>query len=198
MKIECPECHSFYQINDSKIPDKGIYGSCKKCGNKIFIQKETDAEIILEDIPEQNPISDKCPECSQNRQPNETHCSNCGIKYEKYQEYSEKIKAANSSNKHINAPITTAKIAKLRQRWLYIVGFCMVGAYAAMFIPAFLGHSIESGGGSMLWTGLFFYLWWKLRARKGWHGAMIGFALGFLIFMLAAVVSGFMSHTAGG
>lgn len=29
--------------------------------------------------------SDKCPECSQNRQPNETHCQNCGIKYEKYQ-----------------------------------------------------------------------------------------------------------------
>jgi hypothetical protein len=69
-----------------------------------------------------------------------------------------------------------------------------------MFIPAIAGQNInpQSGYGSMFWTGLFFYLWWKRRARKGWHGALVGSAVGLFVFSAAAFISGFIRHGAGG
>jgi len=69
-----------------------------------------------------------------------------------------------------------------------------------MFIPAFAGHSVnpQTGYGSMLWTGLFLYLLWKRRARKGWHGAFwLGVALGVLVFLVAGFVGGLMRSGAG-
>ena len=78
--------------------------------------------------------------------------------------------------------------------WLYLVGVLLVGTYAAMYIPAFAGDKInpQTGFGSLLWTSLFFYLWWKRLGKKGWIGALIGAVLGIVAFTLAAFLSGFM------
>jgi hypothetical protein len=84
--------------------------------------------------------------------------------------------------------------------WLYIAGVLLVGAYAAMLIPAIAGREISplSGYSSMLWNSLFFYLWWKRRARKGWHGALIGSAMALFVFFAAAFISSYVRHGSGG
>ncbi len=91
------------------------------------------------------------------------------------------------------------EVRKPRIIWLYIVGFLLIGNAAAMFAPAFLGQSFDPMGGlgSMIWTGLFFYLWWKRRARKGWHGALIGTALGLLVGILAGFIEAIMRNVTG-
>jgi hypothetical protein len=68
-----------------------------------------------------------------------------------------------------------------------------------MFIPAFAGQSINPQAGlpSVLWSGLFCHLWWKRRARRGWHVALIGIGLGILVFAFAAFVGGFVRRAAG-
>jgi len=40
MKAQCPNCDAVYQIDDSKIPDKGASVKCKKCETRFQIKKE--------------------------------------------------------------------------------------------------------------------------------------------------------------
>jgi tetratricopeptide (TPR) repeat protein len=47
MKAQCPTCGYVHNINDSKIPDKGIYGLCRNCRNRFFIKKEFPKEAVL-------------------------------------------------------------------------------------------------------------------------------------------------------
>lgn len=42
MKVKCSRCGAVYQINASKIPDKGAYTKCTKCQAMIFVQKGRD------------------------------------------------------------------------------------------------------------------------------------------------------------
>jgi len=39
MKIECPKCKAFYNVDDSKIPERGIYGRCPKCQARFLVKK---------------------------------------------------------------------------------------------------------------------------------------------------------------
>ena len=39
MKVKCSRCGAVYQINASKIPDKGVYTNCTKCQARFFIKK---------------------------------------------------------------------------------------------------------------------------------------------------------------
>ena len=41
MKIVCSNCNTNYQIDDSKIPEKGLLVKCSACGNKFRVFKET-------------------------------------------------------------------------------------------------------------------------------------------------------------
>lgn len=41
MKIQCPECKTEYQVNEEKIPSRGVYTRCKNCMNRFMVQKET-------------------------------------------------------------------------------------------------------------------------------------------------------------
>ncbi len=47
MKIECPECNAVYNVDRSKIPDKGVNIRCRKCQSGFFVSKEK---------PEQEPV----------------------------------------------------------------------------------------------------------------------------------------------
>jgi predicted Zn finger-like uncharacterized protein len=54
MKIICPNCKTSYQINASKIPDKGAHTRCKKCQTRFRIQKPPSA-------PHAPPAADRPP-----------------------------------------------------------------------------------------------------------------------------------------
>ena len=131
------------------------------------------------------------------------YCSQCGTLLAADAKFCSKCGStvtAATSKAPSGAASVTLGVAKPRVLWLYVVGVLLVGTYAAMFLPALAGQTVspQTGPGSMLWTGLFFYLWWKRRARKGWHGALIGATLGILVFGLAAFIGGFMRSATGG
>ena len=44
MKIVCPHCSTNYQIDDSKIPEKGLPVKCSVCGNKFRVFREQKEE----------------------------------------------------------------------------------------------------------------------------------------------------------
>ena len=39
MKIQCKSCNAVYNIDESKIPENGVNISCKKCQNRMYIEK---------------------------------------------------------------------------------------------------------------------------------------------------------------
>jgi hypothetical protein len=66
-----------------------------------------------------------------------------------------------------------------RQAWLYVVGALLAVGCAGDLVFAFRGQSPnpQLAYVNLLWGGLFFYLLWKRRGRKGWQGAPIGVAV---------------------
>ncbi|MBQ4437550.1 zinc-ribbon domain-containing protein [bacterium] len=44
MKIVCPHCSTNYQIDDSKVPEKGLPVKCSVCGNKFRVFREQEEE----------------------------------------------------------------------------------------------------------------------------------------------------------
>ena len=48
MKIVCPHCNTNYQIDDSKVPEKGLPVKCSVCGNKFRVFRENKGEEIPE------------------------------------------------------------------------------------------------------------------------------------------------------
>ena len=129
------------------------------------------------------------------------HCTQCGTLASTDAKFCAKCGSpVSETGKPTEAPAVPFVISKPKALWLYIVGVLLVGTYAAMFIPAIAGQNInpQSGYGSMLWTSLFFYLLWKRRTRKGWHGALVGSAIGLFVFVAAAFISGLIRHGAGG
>jgi hypothetical protein len=79
----------------------------------------------------------------------------------------------------------------VRLIWILLVLFGLIGTYAAVLIPAFVGRQPDSTGtlGSIFWTGLLFFLLWKRLDKTPWTGAAIGGVLGFLVVVSATVVS---------
>lgn len=79
---------------------------------------------------------------------------------------------------------------------LVLLGLALVGTYAAMFIPALAGQPVnpQTGPGALLWTSVFFYVYWKRRGGPGWRGAVLGAFIGLCVFILAAFVSGYVRH----
>lgn len=129
-----------------------------------------------------------CTQCDTLTPPDAKFCAKCGSPVGETGRPTEEATAV---------PVV---VSKPKAFWLFVVGVCLVGAYAAMFIPAFAGQNFQSKNlfSTMLWTGLFFYLWWKRRARKGWHGALIGSVIGILASFAAAFIGGFMRAMAQG
>lgn len=72
MKAQCPNCHAVYNIDDSKIPEKGAQATCAKCKTRFEIKKkppEKDGEeaqtiITCPNCGHVNLTPDKCSQCS--------------------------------------------------------------------------------------------------------------------------------------
>jgi len=72
MNIRCPNCKTKYNIDDARIPDKGVYSRCKKCQTKFFVKKETEQITKKKDSKWV-----ECPECGLTQAPSQT-CKYCG------------------------------------------------------------------------------------------------------------------------
>jgi hypothetical protein len=126
-----------------------------------------------------------CTQCGTITQPDAKFCSKCG----------SPISETKKTTVISDSPDI---VLKPKAHWLYTIGIlgvvvALIGVYAAVFIPAIAGSGInpQSGYGLLFWNGLFFYLIWKRRARKGWHGLLLGFLIGILVFFVASFIGGF-------
>jgi predicted Zn finger-like uncharacterized protein len=71
MKVQCPNCRAIYNIDESKIPEKGAHGTCSRCGKRFDIKKrpkEKDGKssqviILCPDCGHVNVSSEKCAKC---------------------------------------------------------------------------------------------------------------------------------------
>src|SRR5258708_395483 len=132
-----------------------------------------------------------CSKCGTLAADDAAFCSKCGTRIGA--QIPEQARLALSGPPGVSLPRSP-----WRSPWLYLVGALLIGTYASDFFPALSGQAPNpvAGWGSLLWSGLFFYLWWKRVGRKGWHGFLIGAGVGILFFSLAAFVAGYMRAAA--
>ncbi len=50
MKFECPNCKKSGQVDDSKVPENGIYATCPKCNNKFLVKREAPKDFSFEPV----------------------------------------------------------------------------------------------------------------------------------------------------
>lgn len=85
MKFECPRCKKSGQIDDSRVPDVGIYATCPQCNAKFLIKKEAPKEFVFEPVsyepvrPEPQPANINRSQIS-NDDDLDVYCSACGFK----------------------------------------------------------------------------------------------------------------------
>lgn len=72
MKVQCPNCKAVYNIDDSKVPEKGVKASCPKCKTRFTLKKLTNVEsgdeqqltiITCPKCGHVNLTTDKCVQC---------------------------------------------------------------------------------------------------------------------------------------
>jgi predicted Zn finger-like uncharacterized protein len=72
MKVQCPNCKATYNIDDSKIPEKGTHATCSKCKTRIEVKKKP-----KESAQEASQIIITCPNCGHVNISSEK-CAQCG------------------------------------------------------------------------------------------------------------------------
>ena len=97
---------------------------------------------------------------------------------------------------------TSAPPRKPSLAWLYLAAIAWIGAYAAQLVPALGGQpypkeSAVGLNGVWVFAGLFFYVLWKRRGRKGWHGFLIGALIGFFLMVVAEFLRSYARAHAG-
>lgn len=124
----------------------------------------------------------KCTQCGTVASPDTNYCPQCGAP----------ISTA-TSEVPSNHPSSISKDRTLSVVWVWLGGIAVIGAYAALLIPAFAGQigDAQTGIGVIFWSSIFFLLLWKYRGRKGWHGSLLGFVLGLVLFAAAPVIVGY-------
>ena len=50
MKFECPDCKKSGQIDDSDIPESGVYATCQQCGNKFIVKRAAPKDFVYEPV----------------------------------------------------------------------------------------------------------------------------------------------------
>lgn len=124
----------------------------------------------------------KCTQCGTVASPGTNNCPECGTPI-----------GTSTSDVPSNYPSSISKDRKLSVVWVWLGGIAVIGAYAALLIPAFAGQigDAQTGLGVIFWSSIFFLLLWKYRGRKGWHGSLLGFVVGLVLFTAAPVIVGY-------
>ncbi|MFC1840061.1 zinc-ribbon domain-containing protein [Thermodesulfobacteriota bacterium] len=66
MKAQCPKCKAVYNIDDSKIPEKGAQATCAKCKTRFNVKradKRADKAIDKGDKAGEPQVIITCPSC---------------------------------------------------------------------------------------------------------------------------------------
>lgn len=77
MRIECPSCNYFAEVNNEKVPPMRGDTKCPRC-SAVFFVAPTEPET-----PEIPSALLNCPKCNFEQEPSET-CVNCGVIYAKH------------------------------------------------------------------------------------------------------------------
>jgi hypothetical protein len=95
----------------------------------------------------------------------------------------------------MNTEEVSDKPSKTLVTGIVLIAICLIGTYAALFIPAFVGTSPKpmSGYASIFWSALFFYMLWKCLNKKKYIGVVIGIIVGILAFSGSAFIAGYKS-----
>ncbi len=105
MRVKCSKCGCVYKIDASKIPDKGAHAKCRKCQNRIFINKHAENlknKSVPPPLPSHVNTSNRnntqkakpermaevsrnvvCPKCGQRQPLSRDKCFKCGYDFEK-------------------------------------------------------------------------------------------------------------------
>ena len=77
--------------------------------------------------------------------------------------------------------------------WLYITGIAFIGSVSGTVIQALAGSPIPpiNLSGLLIWSSVFFWLYWRFLGRPGWQGFLLGLAVGFVLGVLAAFIAAF-------
>ena len=79
MKAQCPKCKAVYNIDDSKIPEKGAHATCPKCKNRFPIKKDKEPQTQTEAYQEE---IIPCPNCGHLNISSDS-CASCGTVFSK-------------------------------------------------------------------------------------------------------------------
>lgn len=82
---------------------------------------------------------------------------------------------------------------KPRKIWLYLAGIAFIGSVSGTVITALSGNPIPpvSLTGVLVWSSVFFWLYWRYLEREGWQGFLMGLAVGLVLGVLAAFIAAF-------
>jgi hypothetical protein len=135
-------------------------------------------------------------------------CTNCGVKSNVEAKYCSNCGAAIASStdgSSFSAPPTIAasnaseRIPAKRPHvaWLILLIVFLIGAYAGLFIPLAAGQKTppEAILNCLVLSTIFFWLIWKRGAKAGWHGGLIGAAMGLAIAFVGAAAIGFANRS---
>lgn len=125
MKIECPDCKYGGDVDDAKIPDDGIWGTCNKCKTRFFVKKETNVKPDAQDefqILTTNPTV-FCPKCGI-EQPHTEKCSTCGIVFSEF--ISSRVKNEAQYKKYEASSLTPDKVVWWKQRRFAVLGIIVI------------------------------------------------------------------------
>lgn len=50
MKFECPNCKKSGQVDDSKVPESGVYATCPQCNNRFLVKREVPKDFKFEPV----------------------------------------------------------------------------------------------------------------------------------------------------
>lgn len=95
--------------------------------------------------------------------------------------------------------MSTEEVKQKSSKWLVtgvvILAIFVIGQYAAMYIPAYVGTPPKpiSLLNSILWSSLFFVFFWKLLEMKKIYGLFVGVTIGAASFFSASFMAGFYS-----
>lgn len=76
MKAQCPKCKAVYNIDDSKIPEKGAQATCAKCKTRFSVKRGDKADDKV-DKAEEPQLIITCPNCGHVNLTLDK-CSQCG------------------------------------------------------------------------------------------------------------------------
>ena len=72
MKFNCPDCGAKYRIDPKNLPEQGVHLRCKKCKNRIFVNRPTTSDIPAELSENTNLASDQDSGVDQDTTPTPT------------------------------------------------------------------------------------------------------------------------------